>query len=89
MICLTLSKNKCVRNGVRIVMRGAKMNVDTGFFEMLSTDSAKVDESKCALCHRDLKSPSEWIRGRHYIICESCYRSLLYPERNDCSRENI
>jgi len=65
------------------------MNANTEFFEKHSTSSVPVDETKCALCHRDLKSPAEWIRGHNYIICELCYRSLLYPERNDCSRENI
>jgi hypothetical protein len=65
------------------------MNLSTEIFENLSTDSAKADETQCALCHRDLKSPSEWIRGKNYIICESCYRSFLYPERNNCRRENI
>lgn len=65
------------------------MNVNTEIFEKLSTDSAKADETRCALCHRDLKSPSEWIRGHNYIICEICYRSFLYPERNDHSQGNI
>jgi len=65
------------------------MNVNTESFEKLSTSSVQVDETKCALCHRDLKSPSEWIRGHDYIICESCYRSLLYPEKNSWIQENI
>ena len=74
---------------MRIAITGAKMNVHPKFFERLSSTSAPVDETKCAFCHRDLQSPSEWIRGHQYIICESCYRSLLYPERNDYRQENI
>jgi hypothetical protein len=65
------------------------MNANTKFFESLSAGSAEVDETKCAFCHRDLKSPSEWIRGQDYIICETCYRSLLYLERNDYSQGNF
>jgi hypothetical protein len=65
------------------------MNLNTEIFESLSSNSAQVDESKCAVCHRDLRSPAEWIRGHNYVICESCYRSLLYPERNDRSQGNI
>jgi hypothetical protein len=65
------------------------MNVNTEFFEKLSTSSVQIDETKCAFCHRDLKSSSERIRGHDYIICESCYRSLLYLERNDYSQGNM
>jgi hypothetical protein len=74
---------------MQLATRGARMNANTEFFEKLSKSSVPVDETKCAFCHRDLKSPSERIRGHDYIICESCYRSLLHLERNDHSHGNI
>jgi len=56
------------------------MHLNTNWQENLSRKSIEVDENKCACCRRDLKSSAEWIRGKKYIICDSCYRSLLYPE---------
>jgi hypothetical protein len=44
------------------------MNLNTEIFESLSSNSAQVDESKCAVCHRDLRSPAEWIRAKNYFI---------------------
>jgi len=64
------------------------MNVNVEFVGGRSSDSAQAEETRCAWCHRDLKSPAEWICGRDYVICESCYSSLLYPERSDYSQAN-
>ncbi len=65
------------------------MHVNTNHQEKLSTKSLEVDENKCACCRRDLKSSADWIRGKNHIICDSCYRSLLYPEINYYNQENI
>ncbi len=63
------------------------MDLNKDSFEKLSTVSATVDETRCALCHRDLKSISESIRGENYVICESCYRGFLYPNRKDADSD--
>jgi hypothetical protein len=65
------------------------MNLDTNITGKLSTKSVKVDENKCACCRRILKSSCEWIHGEKYIICEFCFRSILYPEINYYNQENI
>ena len=65
------------------------MHLNTNCQGKLSMESIEVDENKCACCRRDLKSSTEWIRGKKYNICDSCYRSLLYPEINCYNQENI
>ena len=65
------------------------MHLDTNITWKLSTQSEKGDENECASCGRVLKSSSEWIRGEKYMICEFCYRSILYPEINAYNQENI
>ena len=63
------------------------MDLNKDSFEKLSAVSVTVDESRCALCNRDLKSISESIRGENHVICESCYRGFLYPNRKDCDSD--
>ena len=63
------------------------MDLNKDSFEKLSAVSDAVDETRCALCHRDLKSSSESIRGENYVICESCYRGFLYPNRKGCDSD--
>ncbi|MGD8882593.1 MAG: hypothetical protein PVI82_11930 [Desulfobacterales bacterium] len=65
------------------------MHLNANWQGNLSTKSIEVDEKKCACCRRELKSSAEWIRGKKYMICDSCYRSLLYPEMNPYNQENI
>ena len=43
-----------------------------------------ADKTRCDWCNRDFKSPAERIRGKNSVICESCYRSLLNPNRHGC-----
>ena len=63
------------------------MNVDTNPIEKRSKAPEEPDETRCAWCNRDFKSPSERIRGKNYVICESCYRGFLNPNRNGCELE--
>ena len=65
------------------------MNSDTNLRGRMSTQTLAGDENECASCGRILKSSAEWIRGDKYIICEFCYRSILYPELNASNQENI
>lgn len=65
------------------------MNPDNNITGKPSTRSLEVAENECACCGRILKSSTEWIRGDKYIICEFCYRSILYPQRNAFNQENI
>ena len=65
------------------------MDLHTNFQGKLSMESTEVDEKKCAYCRRDLKSSTDLIRGKKYNICDSCYRSLVYPEINSYNPENI
>jgi len=64
------------------------MNLDKDSFEeKLSNMSVAVEETRCAICDRDLKSFSERISGEGYVICESCYRGFLYPNRKGCDSD--
>jgi hypothetical protein len=66
---------------------GAKMNPNTDGFEKLSTAPEQPDETRCDWCNRDFKSSAERICGESSVICESCYRSFLNPNRNGCELE--
>jgi len=65
------------------------MDLHTNFQGKLSMESMEVDENKCACCRRDLKSPTDRISAKKYNICDSCYRSLVYPEIDGRRQENI
>ncbi|MEJ2101415.1 MAG: hypothetical protein P8X68_15775 [Desulfobacterales bacterium] len=65
------------------------MDLNKDSLEKLSAVSVAVDQTRCALCHRDLKSFSEQISGEGYVICESCYRGFLYPNRNGCDSDSF
>jgi protein-arginine kinase activator protein McsA len=60
------------------------MNLNTDGFEKPSSAPEQTDETRCDWCNREFKSSAEQIRGKKHIICESCYRSFLNPNRNGC-----
>ncbi len=36
---------------------------------------------RCSMCNRELKSFQECIQSDRRALCEDCYRSLVYPNR--------
>ena len=43
---------------------------------MLSETTDKI--VKCATCQRVLKSPREMVEGRQTILCDACYKDLMF-----------
>ena len=42
----------------------------------LTHDGDKI--VKCASCQRVLKSPQEWVEGNQTIVCNACYKDLMF-----------
>jgi hypothetical protein len=36
---------------------------------------------RCGSCHRELRSPLEWICSGELILCDACYQNLLNPNK--------
>ena len=58
-----------------------EMNVERSCAEKMATENTNTGLQKCDICHRELKSPTDWVCSDHRVICNTCYRSMLAPDR--------
>ena len=57
------------------------MLTDGAYPECIPGELVNVEKIKCDTCKRELKTSAEWIRTNSGFICETCYQSLLSPNR--------
>ena len=57
------------------------MDSEKALHEMMPPETASTEVVRCASCHRELRSPVEWICGDQQIICDVCYQNLLNPNK--------
>jgi len=58
-----------------------EMNVDQSCAEKMLMEDTNTGLQKCDICNRELKSSTEWVCSDHRVICNTCYRSMLAPDR--------
>ena len=58
-----------------------EMNVDRSCAERMLMEDTNTGLQKCDSCNRELRSSTEWVCSDHQVICNSCYRNLLTPDK--------
>jgi len=58
-----------------------EMNVDQSCAEKMLMEDTNTGLQKCDICNRELKSSTEWVCSDHRVICNTCYRNMLAPDR--------
>ncbi len=57
------------------------MKLDRSCAERMVTEGTNTGLQKCDYCNRELRSSTEWVCSDHHVICNTCYRNLLSPDR--------
>jgi hypothetical protein len=71
-----------LRESLRLkLLKGGNMETEKVLDERMPAETANVKLIRCGSCHRELKSPAEWICGDQHIICDVCYQNLLNPNK--------
>ena len=63
------------------IIQGGDMGTEKALHEMIPAETANAELIRCGSCHRELRSPLEWICGDQQIICDVCYQNLLIPNK--------
>jgi hypothetical protein len=57
------------------------MDTEKALDEAMPAEAGGTALMRCGSCHRELRSPSEWICSDQHIICDVCYQNLLNPNK--------
>jgi formylmethanofuran dehydrogenase subunit E len=57
------------------------MDIERAPEERIPAVAAKTELIRCSSCHRELRSPADWICGDRDLLCDVCYQNLLNPNK--------
>ncbi len=57
------------------------MVTDKTCAERMLDETANSRLRKCDSCNRELKSSLDWVCSDHRVLCDTCYQSLLNPNK--------
>jgi hypothetical protein len=57
------------------------MDTDRSCAQTMEVENTNTDLQKCDSCNRELRSSEEWVCSDDRVICNTCYRSMLSPDR--------
>ena len=66
---------------LKLVERGRGMDTERAPEGRVAAEAAETELIRCSSCHRELRSPAEWICGDQHLLCDVCYQNLLNPNK--------